>query len=357
MAVTAMSGIVGWGPQIGKTTVATTWYKHKATLVDLAVLDDTRLGAPEVGGDPVPSFPYKAGVMVGGGFTIQPRLEDTIGWLFYSMMGSVTSTQLGTSAAWTHTFDFATDTSQVKWISARKYIPQKDGAAATDLGEVYTDCKIVGASFTIANDQPITTRIDMIGRTFEYQDTATNWTWSNTTYEGFASIPVGCVVGGYLKLPTYSTVALPIQAATIAFQNVPLDVRQEKVFGSPYIDDVTIIMRQLTFDIVVKWNDPNLYRAVVTGSTTGTNWTATPYTSDLDIFVQSPGNIATTATPYSLRIQCANVMLQQAEGVTLAGNQAVTSRFTGTAIQPLLATENYTTFALTNDTTVYTWPT
>lgn len=358
MAVTAMSGIVGWGPQSGKNTTASTWYKHKATLVDIGVMDDTRLGAPEVGGDPVPSFPYKAGVMVGGGFTIQPRLESTVGWLMYSMLGSVASVQIGTSDAYTHTFDFdANDKSLVKWISARKYIPKKDGGADTDLGETYTDCKIVGMSFTLANDQPITSRVDLIGRSFTYSTTAdTSFTWANTEYEDFTSIPLGCVVGGYLKLPSYSTTALAIQAATVSFQNVPLDVRQERVFGSPYIDDVTVIMRQLTFDIVVKWNDPDLYRAIVTNSTTGTEWSPTAYTSNLEIMMVSPSTIPSAAVPYSLKISAPNVMLQQAEGVTLAGNQAITTRFTGTAIAPASSTESYATFELVNDTTQYSWP-
>jgi len=357
MAVTAMAGIVGWGPQIGKSTTATTFYKHKATLVDLAVQDDTRLGAPEIGGDPIPSFPYKAGVMVGGGFTIQPRLEDTIGWLLYAAMGAVSST-LHTTGCTEHVFGFqATDAAATKWLSARKYIPKKDGGEGTDVREVYTDCKIVGMAFTLANDAPITTRVDMIGRSFAF-DTSTEWTFANTSYEGFASIPIGCVVGGYIELPTFSTstTKLAVQAATITWANTPLDIRQERVFGSPYIDDITTIMRQLTFDIVVKWSDPELYKSILTGTTAGTAWTTVPFTSSLKILVMSPGHISgATDEHYELEINAANVMLQQAEGITLAGNNAVVSRFTGTAVQPA-DTSAYATITLRNDTAGYTWP-
>ena len=356
MAVTAMAGIVAWGPQPGKTTTATTFYKHKATLVDLAVQDDTRLGAPEIGGDPIPSFPYKAGVMVGGGFTIQPRLEDTIGWLLYAAMGAVSST-LHTTGVTEHTFGFnATDSAATKWLSARKYIPMKDGSTVTDLREVYTDCKIVGMAFTLANDAPITTRVDLIGRSFTI-DTSTAWTFANTSYEGFASIPIGCVVGGFIELPTFSTstTKLAVQAATVTWANTPLDIRQERVFGSPYIDDVTTIMRQLTFDIVVKWNDPDLYKSILTGATNGTSWTSVPFTSSLQLLVMSPGDISgATGHHFELEINAANVMLQQAEGISLAGNNAVVSRFTGTAVQPA-DTSAYCTIKLRNDAAAYTW--
>jgi len=294
MAVTAMTGEIGWAGQNYRSDhgsytppVDLDYYRHKATLVDLAVLDDTRLGAPEVGGTPVPTFPYKAGVLVGGGMTIQPRLESTLGWLLFGMMGDVTSTQVGTTTEYTHTFDFATDPAETKWFSFRKHIPRKDGDAATDLGEIYTDCKIVSMSLNLANDAPITSRVDVLGRIFELDEDPASWTWANT-FETFESIPIGSNTAGYLKLPDYSATQLPIVAATVTMQNIPLDVRQERVFGSPYIEDVTTIMRQLTFDMVVKWADPDLYQSVLTGTTDGTQWTANPFTSDLEIYVTSP---------------------------------------------------------------------
>lgn len=91
MAVSAQAGTVGFGPQEAKETRATRFYRHKATMVDLGILDDTRLGIPEIGGRPVPTFPYKAGVMVGGGLSLQPRLENTLGWLLRGLTGGYTS--------------------------------------------------------------------------------------------------------------------------------------------------------------------------------------------------------------------------------------------------------------------------
>lgn len=357
MAVSAMTGTVSWAPQNyksthGSYTAPTAWYKHKATLVDLAILDDTRLGQPEVGGNPVPTFPYKAGVLIGGGMTIQPRLESTLGWLLYGMMGDITTSQSGTSTVYTHEYTFDTvDPALNNWFSFRKHIPRKDNVATTDIGEIYTDCKVTSFAMTLPNDAPITTRIDVLGRTFELDEDPTAWTYTNTQFETYETIPVGCITGGYLKI---DTVEYPIMAATVSFQNQPLDVRQERVFGDPYIEDITTIMRQLTFDVVVKWNDPDLYQEVLTGTTTGTQWTPDPFVGALDIFVQSPADIPTESTPYSLRIEAPVVMMAQAEGITLAGNQAILTRYTGTALDN---TTNYVKFTLTNTTTEYVWPT
>lgn len=359
MAVTAMTGVVGFAPQNKKSTdggyvAPTTWYRHKATLVDLAISDETRLGAPEVGGIPIPTFPYKAGVLVGGGLTIQPRLQDTIGWLLYGVLGSVTSSQQSTTGVYDHVFQFlSSDNTYVPWMAFRKATPRKDNVATSDLGEIYRDCKVLGFSMNLANDAPITSRVDVMGRTFELVEDPTAWTWSNS-YEGFTSIPIGCQTGGYVKLTDYSATALPIMAATVGFQNIPLDIRQDRVFGSAFVEDITIIMRQLTFDILVKWNDPDLYQDLLTGATTGTAWSASPFTSAVEIFAQSPGNIPTKNVPWSIKINAPKAMLAMNEGIQLAGNQAIMMRITGTAIEPDAG--NYTSITLTNTTTQYSWP-
>lgn len=351
MAVTALAGTVGFGAQTNKTTTATTWYRHKAIMADLAVLDDTRLGPPEIGGVPVPTFPYKAGVMVGGGLTIQPRLEDTIGWVLYGALGELVTTGTG---PYTHTFTFLNaDATAVKWMSFRKHIPRKDNAVGSDLGEIYSGCKVLGLTLTLANDAPVTARIDVLGRTFDLDHDPTAWTWANT-FEQFASIPVGCQVAGYVKMPLFSATELPVVAGTVSFQNIPLDTRQERVFGDPYLEDITIVMRQITFDLLLKWNDPELYASILTGTTTGTVWTSTPFTSSLELLVNSPGNIPTFSAPYSLKISAPSIMLSIPEGITLAGNQAVMMRVTGTGLEP--AAGEYVTMVLTNDTTSYTWP-
>lgn len=355
MAVTAMAGVVSFGPQIGLGSIATSWYKHRVTQIDLAPNDDSRLGVPEVGGIPTPSFPYKAGVLVSGGMTMQPRLESVYGWLLYATMGADSASQIGTTGVYTHTFKFATNASEVPFMSFRKAIPRKGSATDTDLGEIFKDCKVTSMAFTFPNDAPITARVDVLGREFTFDHDPSAWTYVNTSFEGYESIPIGCNTAGYLKLPDFSATELPVVAATVTFQNIPLDIRQERVFGSPYLEDITIVMRQLTFDVLVKWNDPDLYATILTGSATGTAWTAQPYVGSLQVYITSPDNIDTETVPYALTIDAQDCMFAMTEGVTMAGNQAVMARFTGTALAP--ATGEYCTFKLQNKVASYAWPT
>lgn len=362
MAITAQAGVFSFGPQTAKGTLSTTFYKHRGSDIDLATVSDDRLGPPEVGGIPTPTIPYRAGVMATGGALINPRLESTLGWLLYGALGAVATTDnkdvLGNTVTgmYDHQFKFATDAGFVPWVSFRKYVPG-GGVAGNSLGETFQDCKIVALTLALPNDGLINARVDALGITggtnFE-SDPTWNTEYENTLYEDYDSIPIGTVVGGYLKVPGLSATALPITQATVTLQNAPLDVRQEKVFGSPYLEDVTVINRQLTVDMVLKWRDPELYRAILTGSTTGTQWTATPYTSDLDIVALSSKNPAGLSTPFGMRIKASSVMYQVQGGIRLAGGQAVMLRVTGTAIA---SAGEYAEIHIGNKTTSYTWPT
>ncbi|TFH42973.1 MAG: hypothetical protein E4H01_12695, partial [Lysobacterales bacterium] len=242
MAVTAQSGIFSFGPQAAKGTPPTTWYRHRAVDIDLGIQDDVRLGQLEVGGLPVPTFPYKAGYVIGGGATLQPRLENTFGWLLYGAMGKVTSAAAaGTSAAYDHTFEMAADGTQVPWMGMRKYIPPLGGDLYTDLGETYTDMKILGLAFQMGADTPLTCRVDGLGREFALSDAGDAFVY-DAVFEDWDSIPVACMTDGYIKV---DAAELPVVQATFAWQNQPLDIKQEKVIGSPQIEDVTILTRQL----------------------------------------------------------------------------------------------------------------
>lgn len=356
MAITAQAGIFSWGPQTAKESIATTFYQHRAADIDLGAISDDRLGPPEVGGIPVPTFPYRAGIMAAGGATINPRLEDTFGWLLHGATGAWTvatdkdvfdATVSGFNA---HTFKFAADAGFLPWMTFRKHIPP---ISAGGLGEAFVDCKIVNMAIALPNDQPISARVDVLGRTPSFDDSP-SWTYENTEFEDYQSIPVACVTGGYLNVSGIGD--LPITQATVTLANQPLDVRQEKVFGSPYLEDVTITGRQLTVDMILKWTDPELYLKILTGSTTGTVWSPTPFTDDLDVYTISSG-IAVSTTPWQLRVQAAEVMYQVVGGIRLAGNQAVMMRVQGTAIAP--SSGDYFSIMLGNliNSTAYQWPT
>jgi len=361
MAVTAQAGIFSFGGQSAKGTVASTFYQHRAADIDLATVSDDRLGPPEVGGLPTPTIPYRAGVLATGGATINPRLENTFGWLLHGAVGSWSATTdenvfgTATTNMYNHEFVFATQAGYVPWMSFRKHIPGAAADGSEDLGEIFLDSKIIALTIALPNDGLISTRVDVLGRESEFVEDP-SWTYGNTQMEDWDSIPIGCVTGGFLQVP--SGTELPVVQATVTLTNAPLDIRQEKVFGSPYIEDVTIVGRSLTVDMLVKWEDPDLYQSIITGSTTGTQWTAAPFTSDLDIYAVSTLDAPTTnpATPWQLRVRASEVMYQQVGGIRLAGNNALMQRITGTAIA---STQEYVTINLGNtvNSTAYTWPT
>mgnify|MGYP001421895969 CR=1 FL=1 len=351
MSVTAAAGILAFGPQGGMGQTPASWYRHRAVNIDLGVLDDVREGPQEVGGVAVPTFPYKSGYMVGGGAVLQPRLENTLGWLLYAMMGKVTSAENpGASGMYDHLFEMATDSTYVPWLSFRKVIPRRQAEAGTDLGEEYKDCKILGATFTLPGDSPIGMRIDALGRDFEESlDPGADYIYDND-YEHWESIPVGCQTAGFIKVDGNE---LPVVSAQVSWANAPLDPRQERVYGSPMLDDITVVQRRLSFDLMVKWNNPDLYLQTLTGSPSATVWTGTPFTAALDINTVSSVNMPSKSEPYSLRIQAEEVMLNHVGAIQLAGGQAVLMRFQGSALE---STGFYAKMTLRNKNASYVWP-
>lgn len=235
-------------------------------------------------------------------------------------------------------------------MSFRKYIPPKEGDTDTDLGEIYTDCKVVGLSMEAGTDTPLTSRIDVVGRDFTMDDAASSWTY-DADFESWESIPVACQTDGFIKV---GGTELPVVAARFAWQNQPLDPRQEKVIGDPKLEDVTILTRQLSYDITVKYQDASLYRQVLTGTSNGTAWTATPFTADFDIKFLSSVNMPSESVPYSLNVKGDKLVLTQVGGIRLAAGQAIMMRFQGTAIE---TAGNYCQFILQNKEAGYTWPT
>ena len=453
--VISQAGIFGFGPQGSEEVLASTFYRHKSRDIDLAPVDDVRMGPPEIGGVPVPTFPYKVGALAAGGATLSPRLEDTFGWLLYGAMGDVSTSgspsgisypeivmqrqtlsagaktistkltspttptklivrgwrdgstpltgnvvihgtssgspaesvtlsdqdEVQTSLTWSaitsvdlpayinnafdavsigwidtdmreHTFKFlAADNYWLPYMSFRKLIPA--GRSGVTFGEEFVDCKVLGMNFQLGNEDPIAARVDVMGKTFNFvDDPAGSWTWGNT-YETYSSIPLGCVPGGYIMVPSFGDTPLPITGATVGIQNAPLDVRQIRNFGSPFLDDIPIVTRQLVFDVTCKWYDPTLYRAIQTNSKVGTTWSSLPFVKSLDIMAYSPAYAPSTNSPYGLRIQSDSVLWQLAGGVRLAGNELVQMRLTGVAID---SSGNYASLGLINKKESYDWP-
>ncbi len=348
MSATGSEGILGFGAQAAKGTVPVDFYKHRAMQIDLSWEDPVSLGPLEVGGIAVPTFPYKTGSMGAGGFSLMPRLEDSFGWLLYGAFGACSSA-VGVVDNYDHTFTLGT----VPFMGFRKHIPRVNDGVATDVGEVFTDGKLISSAFSFPNMQPISARIDVLTIKGELDHDPTAWTYANADFEDWQSIPVSCVAGGSLLVDGN---AMQVVQASVGFINTPLAIQQERIAFDPYMDDITIVERRMVMDLVVKWENPDLHAIVRTGSASGTTWSAAPWVAPFILTVLSSVNMpSSTPEPCSLIISAPDVSFNQVGGVTLAGGQAVMLRFRGVALAPTSA--EYATAVLRNMVTSYTWPT
>lgn len=362
MTTIAQAGILGFGPSAGKGVgvAAGDWYRHKANSINIGPRDDTRMAPNEIGGVPVPSFAYKAGVDVVGGAEMSPRLENSIGWLLLGYFGDVSSVA-GSGTLMHHTFKFlSTNLSYVPWMGVRKFIPPGSDAGEYGLGETYIDCKMVNLGLILPNTGLITARADWAGRSFSLEEDP-NWGivsgstggWATDgEYEGYESVPISSVIGGYIYEPTYGN--LPVVQARIGFANTPLAPDREKVYGSPYREDITIVNRGINIALTVKWKNPDLYRKILTGDIDGTVWSGEVFTSSLEILSMSPGVITGTTTPYSLKLTANKVTFMPDGSPQLAGNDAIMQNFQCTVIDN--DGGEYANVELTNEVADYTWP-
>jgi len=350
MSVMPQASIVGWGIQPSKGVAPTTFYKHPALNADLSEIDDVRVSPPEINGVPVPSAPYSVGPAAQGGIRINPRLAGVIGWLLKAIAGNVTTTA-DTPEVGANTHVFAIDsTTNIPYVTVRELV--KGNTAADDFGRDIKDAKVVQARFALSNDGLLPVDFGFLGRDYQHYSAAdvASWTWGNTD-EPDSSIPYSSVNAGYLQVPGLATGDLPIAGGTVTFVNNPNDIRRERVYGSPYMDEVTIVSKGINLELALLYKNADMYRAIMDGSATGTGWTPAPFTSDVDIMLQSTANIGATSTPYSLRIQIPNVMFTVRRGLQLAGDQSIILNVVGTAVKP--ASGNFATITLVNDYTAY----
>lgn len=260
---------------------------------------------------------------------------------------------------YTHVFKFDQTAGRelcIPWLTSYKFIPGGDcgtSGSANDLWEFYKNNKVLGLNMALATEVPATSRIDLLGTMFEMATAMPFAAYSNP-YEGFESIPLGPANNGYVKIPGFSASELPAVGATFSLVNSPLDIRQERIIGSSALDDVTVVARAASIDMVLKWRDPTLYRRLKTGSTTGTTWSEKPFTVDLDLKMVSAEE-ADNIAQWSLRIEAPSILLAPQGGVVMAPQQAVMMRVVGSLLQP--STGDYVTFTLVNGWNSYAWPT
>src|SRR3989442_11744215 len=96
MTVTGQKGLFAFGLQSDKGTLATDFYRHFVNDVNLGPVQDVRSFPLEVGSVVVPTGGYKAGVFMGGGATMQPRMAGSFGWILKALMGAASTSPTST---------------------------------------------------------------------------------------------------------------------------------------------------------------------------------------------------------------------------------------------------------------------
>ena len=281
-----------------------------------------------------------------------------------SVTASIGIDETGTTVMRAHRFHLPQRANYVPFMSFWKYIPGEQNDNSDDLGEIYKDGKIVSAAIALPNEGVITTALSVMARAAldnagdkHLEDNAHSWVWANE-YEDFETTPISSVIGGYIKLNGggLNGKKLKVLNANVGIANSPLDIRQERIYGTPFIDDITVIGRSLTFDIVCR-AEMDVYRTILSGASNGTKWTSRPFTASVEISSLAP-LVLTQANgdpvKYGMFVRADKAMLSLTGGITLSGNDSVLMRLTGVALE---TADEYASVTLFNDKAAYNWPT
>ena len=347
------------------------WYRTRAPQIAMGTQQMQEVFPLETGGPIVPTGAFKSGQFAAGDVSIIPRLKEFIGIILYAVTGSMSSQ---TDAVWdtstdafvasvtganAHRFTFDPESSfNIPWLSMRTSVP--GGSPDKTYGEICFDAKVAAWRLDIPAAGLLGSTVSFVGRKSEYPTPAeTNaWTYANTT-EDSTSAPISgkgsFLVGG----STY-----PITGASIEITNNLTTPQQEFVIGSYHPDDFVPLSRAVTIRIVYKWDNPDLYKRILTGSVDGTEWDSLPFIQDtagatkaFEAEFSSPANIAGSSpeTPFSLKVIADRVVWQiDRGGIQLQAGNIIQVPYIGTVLEPASGDE-YIQFILQNDST-YTIP-
>jgi hypothetical protein len=294
---------------------------------------------PEVGGALTPTGVYKDQAFFGGIADLIPRMK-TAGILLYGAMGAKATTAdsaFGTSNTGVYTHKFTFDTSNPAsqpWMSFRKMTP--GNVASNNYGETGFDCKINALRLTFPARGKMAMRVSVVGRDFVLDD-ASSWTWANSTYDGTSLIPE--VGRGYMKIGGTEYPSIGAQLDIVNGLTTPDD---EMVIGDFNPDDFIAQTRSAVIRTTYKWENEDLYRAILTGTATGTDWNSLPFFTGsgsndaVELFFEAPGQVpgAATAVNYGIKIRAEKVAWQVKGAPALQAGGIVVLNLIGTVVQP-----------------------
>ena len=353
MTVAASESIFGYGPQAAKGTLASTFYRHKATRVNVGPQQVIRQFPPEIGGGFHPTGAYKQMAFGAGQALMNPRLENTIGWLMYAACGKISDVDdVPEAGMYRHILTPPDNYYDMGWMSIRREIPGATGSS-DNVGEALKDCRCVGMRLAVAPGAILNSAFTFVGREPKLSETGVDtWTWGNT-YETYPSVPLSHQ--GSLKL---NHVEVPATNLVIDLVNSYTSPQEELIIGSPYPDDFILRQQILSVTWTYKWQNPSLYKSLLTGSNVESDglidWSPTVHTAPFEFDVRSPGYATGMSNPWRLDVYAPEFSWQAAGPPELMGGGWLALQFTGVA-QEQTSTDTFRMW-LENLTEEYAWP-
>jgi hypothetical protein len=291
MSYTSETGSLGLARQDVKGTFHAPTDYMKIQSIDMNPDGEKLIPDPEIGGisdiDSIHQGTYK----IGGSVDTYIRPE-AIGILFHGALGSYTPSGLINNGAYLHNFTPLASGS-LPWISVKKSI--SDDVQVFN----YTDCKVEGFSIDINASEYCTAKFDIVGISDAVGVAGS---------ESYESAPLLVATKATINI---GGVSVSAKKATIEFKN-NLNNDDFRV-GSRFLGDITEKRRELDLkmDIVLDTTS-ELYRKSFYGAAAATTAGFAVYADSVDILLDSPTNIATSAISYKILFQIKNAVFMAA---------------------------------------------
>lgn len=356
MSVSSMGGEWGFGPQVGKGSDATTFYRFRVLSVQGGANDLTEPMPPEISGVPMVDGAHKLGTFFANQVDLIPRLENDFGWLLYAICGNV-STIADTPEAGLNTHIFRMDPSNMlglKWVTVRSITPAAEGGAES--GTQGNDVRIANMIANFVAAARFTARVAMVGREPKFSDNVTGWTWADEP-EGYESVATSINTVGGWWMPAWQVNKLPTQSVRVTLGNQLTTPQQEFILGSPFPDDLIGLYRNMVIEAVYKWEDEDLYLQLAANGGTGAeiDWDPAIYESSVVIKVASDADIPGHSNPYSIEIDAPRVIWYPSAPPAMAGLNLIQLPVTGIVARPTDGSDPWQ-IRLVNEAAGYTWP-
>jgi len=251
-------------------------------------------------------------VLTGSGTGLSTRTFRTVTSISFTSSATAGTVSVGYYQTASHLFAFASNAEFLPWLTVQKIVP-----GTTRFSERGIDNRVTAARFVLPAGGLLQARFDFRGIFPAWQEgtdlnnpTTGHEAQITGSYEDYTSIPVMSDGEGYVRLPNYSAQNMKFVNATINFGNNLTEDDQERIIGTPYLDNLVVLQRAITIQGTWKWNDAALYQRFLVGNNSlAAGWSTVPFETDLQIRVIAPTTIpGTTSTRYSLQFDAPNVI-------------------------------------------------